>query len=303
MHWLNYNHLMYFWMTAREGSMSAAARQLHVTQPTVSGQVRELEDACGGKLLSRKGNRLELTALGHRVFGYADDIFGLGQELMASVHRPDREQPARLVVGVVDAMPKLVAHELLRPALGLPNPIYLEVRAGPLDRLLGNLSVHTVDLVLSDAPISPHFHVRAFNHPLGESPVEIFAAEPLASALRDGFPESLTDQPFLLPSRGTMLRRSLEHWFQANDIAPRFVAELDDSALLKAFAHDGLGAFAAPYFVDHDLAERYEVVSVGRASSLTERYYAISVERKIRHPAVAAITESASKVLTTRRKA
>ncbi len=297
MKWLNYHHLLYFWTAARERGMSAAARTLHVTQPTVSGQVRELEQRLGGKLLVRTGNELQMTRLGERVFAYADEIFNLGRQLLESVEQPDRGESVPLAVGVVDAMPKLVAYELLEPALSLPEPIYLRVTEGPLDQLLGSLSTHKLDLVLSDAPISPHFHVRAFNHSLGESKVSIFAIPRLAEALREGFPGSLHGQPFLLPANGTMLRRSLEYWFEQVGVRPCFVAEFDDSALLKAFAHGGLGAFSAPTTIAKDLRQTYGVEPVGSCDGVTERYYAISVERRIKHPAVAAIARSAGAFL------
>ncbi len=302
MQWLNYHHLQYFWMAAKERGISAAARKLHVTQPTVSGQIRELEQRCGGKLLVRKGNQLRMTPLGERVFSYADEIFSLGRELVASLEKPEHERPLQLVAGVVDALPKLVAYELLRPALTMPEPVYLRVTQGPLDQLLGSLSVHTLDVVLSDTPISPHFHVRAYNHPLGESDVGIFARPPLAQALRDGFPRSLTGQPFLLPARRTMLRRSLEYWFEQQDVSPNLIAEFDDSALLKAFAQEGLGAFAAPIIIADDLRETYHVELVGRCEGVHERYYALSVERRIKHPAVADIARSASRLIERARE-
>jgi len=294
---LNYHHLLYFWTAAKERGMSAAARKLNVTQPTVSGQIRELEQRCGGKLFDRRGKELRLTPLGERVFKYADEIFNLGQELVASLDKPTIDQPLRLVAGAAEALPKLVTYELLKPALELDDPVYLHVSEGPLDRLLGSLSVHEVDLVLSDTPISPHFHVRAFNHPLGESDVGIFAIPELAETLRDGFPGSLNGRPFLLPSRRTMLRRSIDYWFEQAGVTPRHVAEFDDSALLKAFAHTGLGAFAAPKIIEHDLLHAYGVELVGLCDGVTERYYAISVERRIQHPAIAAIARSASALL------
>ena len=297
MKWLNYHHLLYFWMAARERGMSAAARKLNVTQPTVSGQIRELEQRLGGKLLVRMGNELQMTRLGERVFSYADEIFSLGQELLKCLEQPGLDEPVPFAVGVVDAMPKLVTYELLEPALSLPEPIVLRVTEGPLDQLLGSLSTHKLDLVLSDAPIAPHFHVRAFNHPLGESGVGIFAIPQLAAALRDGFPRSLDAQPFLLPAKWTMLRRSMEYWFEQAGVSPRFVAEFDDSALLKSFAHGGLGSFAAPTIIAKDLYETYGVEPVGRCEGVTERYYAISVERRIQHPAVAAIARSAGALL------
>ena len=295
--WLNYHHLLYFWTAAREGGMSAAARKLHVTQPTVSGQIRELEQRCGGKLLERKGNELHLTPLGNRVFAYADEIFSIGQELVASLERNDDERPVQLTVGVVDALPKLVAYELLKPAMEMQDPIELQVRQGPLDRLLGSLSIHKLDLVLSDSPIAPHMHVRAYNHPLGESGVSVFAHRDHADELREDFPRSLQGQPFLMPARQTMLRRSIDYWLDQAEVSPKIAAEFDDSALLKAFALGGLGSFAAPSVIEPDLAEAYGFVAVGECEGVTERYYAISVERRIQHPAVAAIARSASSLL------
>ena len=303
MHWLNYHHLLYFWTAAKEKGMSAAARKLNVTQPTVSGQIRELESRCGGKLLVRRGNELHMTPLGERVFAYADEIFDIGQELMATLEQPEVTRPVAFVAGVVESLPKLVAYELLKPALAMDEAVFLRVSQGPLDRLLGDLSVHGVDLVLSDAPISPHFHVRAFNHPLGESPVGIFAEAEMAEALRDGFPRSLQGQPFLLPAPRTMLRRAIDYWFDQIDVKPAVVAEFDDSALLKAFAHEGLGAYAAPLVIEQDLAETYGSRLAGSCAGVSERYYAISVERRIQHPAVAAIARSAGKLLTGRRQA
>lgn len=295
--WLNYHHLLYFWTTAKEGSMTAAARKLRVTQPTVSGQIRELEERCGGPLLDRRGRETRLTSLGEVVFSYADEIFNIGKELVAHLERPEVDRPVRLVVGVVDAMPKLVAYELLRPALQLQESVYLEVVQGSFDRLLASLSVHSVDVVLSDAPISPHFHVRAYNHPLGESEMAIYASKALAETYEGEFPHALDGKPFLIPARQTMLRRSLEYWFDREGISPRLVAEFDDSALLKAFAADGLGAFAAPSLVAEDLRHAYGVVEVGRCEGVRERYYAISVERRIKHPAVDAIARSAGATL------
>lgn len=297
MQWLNYHHLLYFWMAAKEGGMSAAARKLRVTQPTVSGQIRELEQQCGGKLLVRKGNEQHLTPLGQHVFSYADEIFNLGRELVASLEDRDVHKPVQIVVGVVDAIPKLVSYELLKPALTLPESVFLRVTQGPLERLLASLSVHRVDLVLSDAPIAPHLHVRAFNHALGEAKIGLFAVTELARTLRDDFPASLTDQPFLLPAKPTMLRRSLEWWFEQIGVAPRFVGEFDDSALLKAFAHGGLGVFAAPLIIEEDLASMYGFELVGECEGVTERYYAISVERRIAHPGVAAIAKAAGHLL------
>jgi LysR family transcriptional regulator, transcriptional activator of nhaA len=297
MAWLNYHHLLYFWTTACEGTMSGAARKLRVTQPTVSGQIRELEERLGGALFERRGNALELTALGQQVFGYADEIFTLGEELMASIDGQTGRKVRRFAVGVVDPLPKLVVMQLLRPVLALPEPVQLAVRQGNLDTLLGELSTHALDMVLSDAPISPHLHVRAYNHVLGASPIGVFAIEPLAKRLRDGFPASLHDAPLIVPTTPGMLRRSLDYWLEQQRLAPRLVAEVEDSALLKAFARAGDGAVISPLVIEPQLRELYGLHRVGVCDGLDEHYYAISVERRIQHPAVAAVVAAAEGIM------
>lgn len=299
MTWLNYHHLLYFWTTAREGSMSAAARKLQVTQPTVSGQIRELEERFGGPLFERRGNGLQLTALGQQVFGYADEIFTLGEDLVAAIDGRSSRQVRRFTVGVVDAMPKLVVRLLLRPVLALPEPVLLSVRQGSFERLLGELSTHALDMVLSDAPIPPHLHVRAFNHVLGSSPVGLFAAEPLARRLRDGFPSSLHGAPMVVPTAPGVLRRALDYWLEQHDLVPRVVAELEDSALVKMFAQAGEGAVISSLVVETELRELYGLARVGVCEGLDEHFYAISVERRIQHPAVAAVVSAAAKSLAS----
>lgn len=297
--WLNYHHLLYFWTTAREGSMSAAARKLQVTQPTVSGQIRELEERFGGPLFERLGNSLQLTALGQQAFGYADEIFTLGEDLMAVIDGQGDRKARRFRVGVVDALPKLVVRLLLRPVLSLPEPVLLSVRQGGFEALLGELSTHALDMVLADSPISPHLHVRAYNHVLGSSPVGLFAAAPLARRLRDGFPTSLQGAPMLVPTAPGMLRRALDYWLDQHGLAPRVVAELEDSALLKMFAQAGEGAVISSLVVEAELREIYGLERVGVCEGLDEHFYAISVERRIQHPAVAAVVSAAAHSLTS----
>ncbi len=294
MTWLNYHHLLYFWTAAREGTMSAAAKKLRVTLPTVSGQIRELEDRFGGPLFERRGSGLRLTTLGEHVLGYADGIFRLGEELTALVHGGATRKP-RFSVGVVDALPKLVAMHVLRPALALADPVQLIVRQGSFDELLGELSTHALDMVLSDTPISPHLHVRAFNHPLGASPVGVFAATALAKRLRERFPASLDGAPMLLPLEPAAMRRALAHWLEQRKVVPQVVAEIEDSALLKAFAQVGEGAVVAPLLIASELREFYGLQLVGACDGLDEHYFAISVERRIHNPAVAAVVSAASK--------
>lgn len=299
MTWLNYHHLLYFWTTVREGTMSAAAKKLVVSLPTVSNQVRELEVRFGGRLFERRGNGLKLTALGKQVFEYADEIFTLGAELTALVDGKRAHETLRFAVGVVDVLPKLVSARLLQPALGIAEPVRLVVRQGSLQELLGQLSTHAIDMVLADGPITPHLHVRAYNHELGVSPLGVFAIARLARQLRDGFPASLHGAPLLLPTEPGMMRSALTYWLEQRHLAPRVVAEIEDSSLMKAFAQAGAGAVVAPLVIEQQLRALFGLELVGACDGLDERYYAISVERRIRHPAVAAVVSAAGKLLAS----
>lgn len=294
---LNYRHLYYFWAAAREGGVTAAAEKLHVSQSSMSTQIKKLERALGHELFDRSGRSMSLTAEGRLVLEYADDIFRLGRELRGTVQRSLAGRPLELRVGLADSIPKLVAIHLLEPAFGLPDPVRLHVREDRTDRLLSELATHDLDLVLSDMPIPANVSVQAFNHLLGESTVEIFASPPLAARLRHDFPESLSGAPFILPAEGYTLRRSLDEWFGERDFVPMIVAEVQDSALIKAFGEDGIGAFAAPSIVGDEIVQRYSVERVGCATGVTERFYAITAERRLKHPAVVAISEDSKRQL------
>jgi LysR family transcriptional activator of nhaA len=263
----------------------------------VSAQVRTLERALGERLLERRGRGLVLTDTGRVAYRYAEEIFGLGRELQETLAGRPSGRPARLAVGLVESMPKLLAFRLLEPAVRGPTPVRLTLREGTAERLLADLAIHTLDVVLSDAPVPPHLGVRAFSHLLGECGVSIFAAPALANAHRRRFPRSLTGAPFLLPPDGTTLRRSLDDWFASLEIRPEVVAEIGDSAVLKVFGGAGLGLFAAPTTVEDAVRQQHGVRVVGRVESIRERFYAISAERRIRHPAVQAISASAHKDL------
>lgn len=293
MEWLNYHHLLYFWTVARLGSVSAAAVELRLAQPTVSGQLRVLENQLGEKLFVRSGRRLVLTDMGHTVYRYADEIFGLGRELMDVVKGRPTGHPLRLVVGVADVVPKLIAYRLLAPAFALTEPVRVVVREDHSDRLLAELSVQGLDLVLSDAPIGPTVKVRAFNHLLGESGVTFFAAPAIAKRLTGGFPKSLNGADMLLPTDNTALRRSIDQWFDRQQIRPRIVGELEDSALLKAFGQAGVGVFPAPTVIQTEVQAQLGVRALGSVDTIRERYYAITVERRLKNPAVVAISEAA----------
>jgi len=293
MDWINYHHLLYFWLVARKGSVVAASRELRLAEPTVSGQVKALERSLGEKLFQRVGRRLEMTDTGRLVFRYAEEIFSLGRELTDTLKGRPSGRPLHFRVGIADVLPKRIAHRLLEPALRLPEPIALVCFEDKPDRLLAGLSLHELDLVLSDSPAAPGASVRAFSHLLGECGVIVFGTARLAARYRRNFPRSLDGAPFLFPTDNTTLRRSLDQWFNSEGIRPRVAGQFQDSALLKAFGETGLGVFAAPSVTEAEVRQQHRVQAIGRLGSVRERFYAISVERRIRHPAVAAIIEAA----------
>ena len=297
MEWLNYHHLQYFWVVAREGSIVRASDQLHLTQATISGQIRTLEHVLGEKLFNRVGRNLVLTDIGRTVLRYADEIFTLGRELMDTLKGRPTSRPVRLVVGVADVLPKLIAHRLLEPAFKLFEPIRLICREGKHDHLIAQLAVHELDVVLTDSPIGPTVKVRAYNHLLGESGVTFFGVAPLAAKCRRGFPRSLNGAPFLLPTDNTTLRQALDQWFEAEGIRPTIMGEFEDSALLKVFGQRGVGLFVAASVIEAEVRRQYGVQVVGRVENVRERFYAISVERKLKNPAVVAISDAARQKL------
>jgi LysR family transcriptional activator of nhaA len=293
MAWLNYHHLLYFWTVAREGSVTKACALLNLTQPAISAQLRTLERSLGEKLFEKRGRTLALTDTGRVVYRYADEIFTIGRELQETLAGRPSGRPVRLTVGVVDATPKLVAYRLLEPVLRGPEPVHLVLREDRLERLLTDLALHALDIVLSDTPVPPPARVKAFSHPLGECGVTIFGAPSLAATYRRRFPASLDGAPFLLPTDNTTLRQSLDQWFARHGVRPNVVAEIEDSAVLKVFGQNGVGLFAAPSIVEPQVRRQYSVRAVGHISDVRERFFAISVERRIRHPAVLALTSSA----------
>lgn len=297
MEWLNFHHLRYFWAVAREGGVGRASRRLRISQPTVSAQVRELEHALGEKLFRRQGRQLVLTEVGRIAFRYADEIFSLGSELLDTLHDRPTGRPARLAVGIANVVPKLVAYRLLAPALHLPAPQQIECVEDKPERLLADLAVYGLDLVLADAPVGPGVKVKAYNHLLGECGVSMFATGTLHAAHRRRFPRSLDGAPMLLPTANAALRRELEQWFEREGIRPRVVGEFEDSALMKAFGEAGSGIFPAPTAIEREVKAQHGVKLLGRVPSVRERFYAITVERRLRHPGVVAISEAARKGL------
>ena len=293
MDWLNYHHLFYFWTVAREGTITKAAQKLHLGQPAISTQLRQLESSLSVKLFQKNGRNLELTETGRLVYRYADEIFSLGRELTDMIKGHPTGKPVRFVVGIVDVVPKLIAKRLLEPALQLPEPLRLICYEDSLERLLGELALHNVDLVLSDTPVTGAMKVRAFNHLLGESTIAVFGTKELARKYRKGFPQSLNEAPFLLQGRASAVRRSLETWLDSHDLHPLIRAEFDDSALLKVFGQAGEGLFAAPFVMKDEICRQHEVELVGEIPAIREHFYAISAERRIKHPAVLAISSAA----------
>lgn len=291
MEWLNYHHLLYFWTVARTGSISAASKELRLASPTISNQIRKLEDNLGEELLRRSGRKLVLTDMGRIAMRYADEIFSLGQEFTSTMKERPTGRPLRFCVGIADVLPKTIAFRLIEPALRLRTPIHLICREDRPDHLLADLAVHDVDVVLSDAPASPAANIRAFNHLLGESDVSFLAPRKL-SFLKKGFPRSLDGAPFLLPLDNTALRRDLDEWFHSQKLRPAVMGEFADLALLRVFAEEGFGVFAVPSVME-DQMRRYGFYKIGVTTKITIRFYAISVERQVRHPAVAAVCEAA----------
>jgi LysR family transcriptional activator of nhaA len=297
MEWLNYHHLLYYWMVVRTGSVAAASAELKLASPTISVQIRRLEEQLGEKLLRRSGRHVVPTEMGQVVYRYADEIFALGRELVDTARGRPTGRPMHVVIGVHDVVPKSIARWLIEPALKLSDPVRITCREGSSEQLLAELSVQRVDVVLADAPISPTVKVRAYNHLLGESGLSVLGVPWLVRKYRPGFPKSLHDAPMLLPTPNTAVRRTLDQWFDGLGIRPRVVGEFDDSELRWEFGGTGIGAFTAPIVLETHLARLYNVQRIGWAPDVLSRFYAISVERKLKHPAAIAICEAARNTL------
>lgn len=293
MEWVNYHHMLYFWLVAREGSLARASAELRLAQSTVSKQIHQFEDVLGQKLFAKNGRSLVLTESGRVVFRYADEIFGLGREMLDTLRDRPVGKPLRITIGIADVVPKLVAERVIAPVLGLAEPVSLVCREDAADRLLAELALHELDVILTDAPANPNVKVRAFSHLLGESDVGFFGHPSLASRYRNGFPASLDGAPVLLPTEESMLRRTLDQWFDANDIRPHVIGEFQDSALLKVFGSRGVGVFPASMAVARDVQDQYRVELVGRAVNVRERLYAVTLDRRIKHPGVVLICQAA----------
>jgi len=294
---VNYKHLHYFWAVAREGGVARASERLHLTPQTISGQLSLLEKYLGVDLFTRVGRNLELTETGRLVLSYADEIFSLGGELEEVMHQLPIGRPRLFRVGVVDVLPKSIAHRILQPALQMPEPVRMICREASLDALLAELAVHRLDLVLADRPIPPTVSTRGFSHKLGECAVSFFATEKLEKKLKGDFPRCLDGAPLLLPSSGIQLRSVIDQWLDKHRLHPRVIAEFDDSALMKAFGQEGAGIFIAPAAIEAEVEWQYQVTAIGRVDEVKERFYAISVERRILHPVVSVVMEAARETL------
>ncbi|HEY0709850.1 MAG TPA: transcriptional activator NhaR [Polyangia bacterium] len=297
MEWLNYHHLHYFWVVAREGGLVPAGKVLRLSHPTLSAQIHALEDDLGEKLFTKVGRKLALTEMGRVVYRYAEEIFTLGREMVDTVKERAPANTLRLDVGVADAVPKEVVRRLLEPAFGLAQPVRLVCYEDSYEKLLADLALHSLDIVISDAPVPTGSTVRAFNHMLGETGVSFFASRELAAKYRRGFPKSLNGAPMLLPLEGLTLRRSINQWLAGHELKPHVVAEFEDSALMKVFGADGRGIFVAPSAVEREVSEQFRVEVLGRTEEIRERFYAISIERRLKNPAVLAISNTARREL------
>lgn len=296
MEWLNYHHLRYFWTVAKEGGLRPAAEKLNVSPPSISAQLRELEEALGEKLFRRAGRTKVLTDAGQIAFRHADEIFSLGGELMSAIKQRPTARAVRLYIGVADSFPKLVTYEILKPLLVRAETVHLICREGKLGDLLAQLASHRLDIVLADEPAPSTAKIRAFNHRLGESSVTFCAAAKLAARLHRGFPKSLHEAPALLPAENTAMRRSLENWFRDLQIRPRVVAEIEDAALMAVMAADGGGFVPIPTLVVNEAIHRYGLRIIGATDRCRDQFYAITAERQITHPLVSLITENAQKL-------
>lgn len=294
---LNYKQLHYFWTVAKAGGITRAAERLHLTPQTLSGQIALLEDNLGTPLFKRVGRRLELTEAGQTALSYAEDIFTTGSELEAMLRGSAAGRPLQFRVGIADVLPKSVVYRLLAPAMALADPVRIVCRENKLDRLLGELATHRLDLVLSDSPMPEQAEVRGYSHKLGECGVTFLASPALAKQLGDDFPDCLNGAPLLLPGEGTALRGQLMRWLSARQLHPRIAGEFDDAALMNAFGQGGSGIFPAPSVVADEIRRQHEVVAIGGIDTVFERFYALSVERRVSHPAVLAILQAASRDL------
>ena len=295
---MNYKHLHYFWAAAKAGGIVRAGKQLHVSPQTLSGQIKLLEGRLGSALFRKSGRNLELTEPGRVALGYAEQIFALGAELEAKVGPARRGgQPVDFRVGIADAVPKSIAYRLLEPALAVSPQVRLVCHEGSFRELLGRLAVHRLDLVVADEPMGRQVSVKAYNHPLGSTAMSFFAAPALKRTLAGAFPQCLDGAPMLLQGATSALRQRFDFWLATHQLRPRVIGEFDDAALMQAFGGEGRGIFMAPSVLEAEVVAQYRVRVIGRSAELVEEFYAVSAERRITHPCIAAITGAAREQL------
>lgn len=290
---MNYKHLHYFWMVANEGSIAKASDKLHITPQTISGQLSLLEERIGNALFDKVGRGLQLTETGRLVLRYADEIFELGRELNDVLRGAPAVGPSEFIVGAASALPKTIVYKIVEPALHLPHDVSLTSREGPVDAMLADLAIHKVDMVLSDTPVTNAVSVKAYNHLLGESGLSCFAAPRLAKTYKKNFPQSLNNAPVLLPTPQYAIRQLIDGWLQQNAVHPLICGQFDDSALMKSFGQVGMGVFFMSSTIEEEICSNFNVKVIGRIDEIKQKYYAISAERKVKHPAVAAICDTA----------
>ena len=291
--WLNYHHLRYFWTVARKGGVRKAAEELHVSQPSISAQLRLLEHALGEKLFQRTGRNLTLTDAGHIVLSYADEIFAAGRELMSAVKQRPGKRPLRLNIGLTDAFPKLIAFEIFQGAFRSSEPVHIVCREGEIGPLVNRLQAHRLDIVLADEPASSTLKAKTFNHRLGRSGITFCSRPALATKLRRNFPQSLNGSPALLPTENMGMRIALETWFDTHGIRPRVVGEFEDSALMEVCSSGGRGFTAIHTVVERMALKHYGLKVIARVADCGSDFYAITTERRLKHPGAVSITEHA----------
>lgn len=289
----NYRQLHYFWSVAKAGGIARGAEQLHLTPQTLSGQIAQLEKQLGVDLFRRVGRRLELTETGRLALSFADEIFQVGRELEETMRQRHGQHLFLFRVGIADVVPKSIAYQLLAPALSLPEPVRLVCREDKFERLLAELAIHRLDMVLADRPLPPGIDVKGYSHRLGDCGLTFFAAPGLAATLKGEFPRLLDDAPLLIPGEDSAVHAPLLRWLRGQNIHPRLVGEFDDGALMKAFGQAGAGAFPAPTAIAAEVAAQYGVTPLGCTEAVKERFFLITVERKISHPAALAVSNAA----------
>jgi LysR family transcriptional activator of nhaA len=293
----NYKHLHYFWVVAHEGSIAKASEKLHITPQTISGQLSILEASVSNPLFIKEGRGLRLTDTGRLVLGYANDIFELGNELRDVLRGNPQVGPSEFIVSAASALPKTIVQKILQPSMNMDQGIQLTCREGPVESILAELAIHKVDMVLSDTPITGSLSIKAYSHKLGESGLTFFATAKLAKQYRQGFPHSLNQAPLLMPTNQFAIRQLVNYWLDEQQIYPNVKGQFDDSALMKSFGQSGLGIFFMPSIIAEEVCQNFNVEVLGSTEQVKQKFYAISVERKVKHPAVAVICDTARHTL------